>query len=54
MQVKKQQLEAAIEQRLIQNWESTTVRLYMSPCLFTFCAEHTMHNVGLDEAEDGI
>ena len=26
----------------------------MSPCLFTFCAEHTMHNVGLDEAEDGI
>ena len=26
----------------------------LSPCLFTFCAEYTMYNVGLDEAQVGI
>ena len=26
----------------------------LSPCLFTFCAEYTMHNIGLDEAQVGI
>ena len=26
----------------------------LSPCLFAFCAEYTMYNVGLDEAQVGI
>ena len=26
----------------------------LSPCLFNFCAEYIMRNVGLDEAQAGI
>ena len=26
----------------------------MAPCLFNFCAEYTMQNAGLDEAQAGI
>ena len=26
----------------------------LSPCLFNLCAEHTMRNAGLEEAQDGI
>ena len=36
------------------NWERSTSRLYMSPCLFNLNAEYIMRNAGLDEAQAGI
>ena len=29
---------------MIQNWEMSMTRLYISPCLFNFYAEHIMQN----------
>ena len=43
IRVKKQQLGLDMEQ---QNWERSTSRLYLSPCLFHFYAEHIMQNAG--------
>ena len=54
MQVKKQQLELAMEQRMVPSWERSTSRLISSPCLFNFHAEYIMRNAGLDEAQAGI
>ena len=42
------------EQWTGSNWERTTSRLYMSPCLFNLYAEYIMQNAGLDEAQGGI
>ena len=40
--------------RLIPNWERSTSRLILSPCLFNLHAEYIMRNAGLDEAQAGI
>jgi len=37
--------------RLVQNWERSTLSLYTIICLFNFYAEHIMWSAGLD---DGI
>ena len=50
MQVKKQQLEPDMEQRMVQNWERSTSRLYM----FNLYAEYIVRHAGLDEAQAGI
>ena len=39
---------------MIQNWEMSMTRLYISPCLFNFYAEYIMWNARLDEAQAGI
>ena len=47
----KQQLEPCMEQ-LVQNWERSTTRLYVSPYLFNFYA--IMWNTALDDSQAGI
>ena len=54
MQVKKQQLELDMENRLVPNRKRSTSRLYIVTCLFNFYAEYIMRNAGLDEARAGI
>ena len=39
---------------MVPNQETSTSRLYLSPCLFNFYAEYIMRNAGLDEAHTGI
>ena len=50
MQVRKQQLELDMEQRLVSNRKRSTSRLYIVTCLFNLYAEYIMSNAGLDEA----
>ena len=40
--------------RLVQNWERRTSRLYIVTLLFNFYAEYIMWNARLDEAQYGI
>ena len=55
MQVKKQQLELDMDNRLVPNCERSTSRLcILSLCLFNLYAEYIMRNAGLDEAKAGI
>ena len=54
MQVKKQQLELDMENRLVPNRKRSLSRLYIVTCLFNFYAEYIMRNAGLDEAQAGI
>ena len=54
MQVKKQQLELDMEQRLVPNQERSTSGCILSPCLFNLYAEYIMRNAGLDEAQAEI
>ena len=55
MQVKKQQLELDMDNRLVPNRERSTSRLcILSLCLFNLYAEYIMRNAGLDEAKAGI
>ena len=54
MQVKKQQLELDMDNRLAPNQERSTSRLYIVPCLFNLYAEYIMRNTGLDETHAGI
>ena len=54
MQVRKQQLELDMEQRLIPNRKMGTSGCILSPCLFNLYAENTMQNAWLDEAQAGI
>ena len=49
----KQQLEPCMEQ-LVQNWERSTTRLYVSPYLFNFYGEYIMWNTALDDSQAGI
>ena len=55
MQVKKQQLKPDMEQ-----WTGSKLGkgihqgCILSPCIFSFYAEHIMWNTGLDEAKAGI
>ena len=39
---------------MIQNWEMSMTRLYISPCLVNLYAEYIMQNARLDEAQAGI
>ena len=54
MQVKKQQLELDMEQRLVPNQERSTSGCILSPCLFNLYAEYIMWNAGLDELQAGL
>ena len=40
--------------RLVPNWERSTSRLYIAPCLFKLYAEYIMWNARLDESQAGI
>ena len=55
MQVKKQQLELEMEQRVGSKLGKECVKaVYPSPCLFNLYAEYIMQNTGLDESQTGI
>ena len=54
MQVRKQQLELDMEQRLVPNRKRSMSRLYIVTCLFKLYAEYIMRNVGLEEAQARI
>ena len=54
MQVRKQQLELDMNNRLVPNWERNTSRLYIVTLLIYFYAEYIMRNAGLEEAQAGI
>ena len=54
MQVRKQELELDMENRLVPNRERSTSRLYIVTCLFNLYAEYIMRNGGLDKAQAGI
>ena len=56
MQVRKQQLEPAMEQQTdcFQMGKGVCQGCILSPCLFNFYAEHIMRNSGLEEAQAGI
>ena len=53
MQVRKQQLELAWNNRLVPNRRSTQ-GCVLPPCLFNLQAEYIMRNAGLEEAQAGI
>ena len=54
MQDKKQWFELNMENGLVQNWERSTSRLYISPCLFNLYAEYIIQNARLDDLQVGI
>ena len=55
MQVKRHQLEPAVEQRLgFHIGKGVRQGCILSSCLFNFCAEYIMRNAALDEAQAGI
>ena len=54
MQVRKQQLELDMDNRLVSNRKGVRQGCILSPCLFNFSAEYIMRNAGLEEALAGI
>ena len=55
MQVKKQQLEADMEQGTDSKLGKEYIKaVILSPCLFNLYAEYIMQNAGLGEAQAGI
>ena len=54
MQIKKQQLEADLEQLTGSKLGKEYLGCILSPCLFNLHAEYNMQNTRLDEAEAGI
>ena len=54
MQVRKQQLELDMDNRLVPNRKRSTSRLYIVTLLFNLYAEYIMQNPRLDEAQVGI
>ena len=54
MQVRKQELELDMENRLVPNRKRSTSRLYIVTCLFNLYAEYIMRNAGLEETQAGI
>ena len=54
MQVRKQQLNVDMDNRLVPNRKRSMSRLYIVTCLFNLYAEYIMRNAGLDEAQAGI
>ena len=51
MQVRKQQLELDMENRLVPIRKGVPQGCMLSPCLFNLYAEYIMQNAGLDEAQ---
>ena len=51
MQVRKQQLELDMEQRLVPNRKRSTSGCILSTCSFNLYAEYIMRNAALDEAQ---
>ena len=54
MQVRKQQLELDMHNRLVPKEKRSTSRLYIVTPLFNFYAEYIMRNAGLEEAQTRI
>ena len=54
MQVRKQQLELDMNNRLVPNRKRSASRLYIVTLLVNLHAEYIMRNAGLDEAQAGI
>ena len=54
MQIKKQQLEPDMNNRLVQTWERRKTRLYIVTWLLSLYAEYIMWNSRLDESQAGI
>ena len=54
MQVRKQQLELDMNNRLVPNRKRVRQGCILSPCLFNFYAEYIMRNTGLEETQAGI
>ena len=54
MQVRKQQLELDMNNRLVPNRKGVCQGCILSPCLFNLYAEDIMRNDGLEETEAGI
>ena len=54
MQVKKQQLEAEMEQQTTSKLGKEYIKAVYCPCLFNLYAESIVWNDGLDEAQAGI
>ena len=51
MQVKKQQLNRTWNNGLVPNWERSTSRSMLSPCLFNFYAEYIIWDAGLHDSQ---
>ena len=54
MQVKEQQLELDMEQRIGSKLGKTYIKAVWSPCLFNVYAEYIMQNARPDESQAGI
>ena len=54
MQVRKQELELDMENRLVPNRKRSTQGCILSPYLFNLYPEYIMRNAGLEEAQSGI
>ena len=54
MQVRKQQLEPDMNDRLVPNRKGVHQGCILSPCLFNFYAKYIMRSAGLEEAQAGI
>ena len=54
MQVRKQQLELDMNNRLVPNRKRNTSRLYIVTLVFNIYAEYIMRNAGLEETQAGI
>ena len=54
MQVRKQQLELDMNNRLVPNRKGVRQGCILSSCLFNLYAEYIMRNAGLEEAQAGI
>ena len=54
MQVRKQQLNVDMDNRLVPNRKRSTLRLYIVTLLIYFYAEYIMRNAGLEERQAGI
>ena len=54
MQVRKQQLELDVNNRLVPKGKGVCQGCILAPCLFNLYAEYIMRNARLDEAQAGI